>query len=245
VHEYYAEARSLPDLDLVGLSTHIGSQITDTSPFTEAANKVAVIVKALRESGVALQYLDLGGGLGIPYQEEPPPPSEYAAALLGPLRGLGLKLIIEPGRVLVGNAGALVTRVLYVKETDVKRFIVVDGAMNDLIRPVLYEAYHQILPVERRADAPVVTADVVGPVCESGDFFAREREMPAPGDGDLLAVMSAGAYGFVMASNYNSRPRAPEIMVDGAEAHVVRERESFEDLVRGEKIVSLPPGGPA
>jgi diaminopimelate decarboxylase len=245
VHEYYAEARALPDLDLVGLSTHIGSQITDTSPFTEAANKVATIVKALRESGVALRYLDLGGGLGIPYQEEPPPPSEYAAALLGPLRGLGLKLIIEPGRVLVGNAGALVTRVLYLKETDVKRFIVVDGAMNDLIRPVLYEAYHQILPVQRRAGGPVVTADVVGPVCESGDFFAREREMPEPRDGDLLAVMSAGAYGFVMASNYNSRPRAPEIMVDGAEAHVVRERESFEDLVRGEKIVNLPPGGPA
>jgi diaminopimelate decarboxylase len=245
VHEYYAEARSLPDLDLVGLSTHIGSQITDTSPFTEAANKVAIIVKALRESGVALRYLDLGGGLGIPYQEEPPPPSEYAAALLGPLRGLGLKLIIEPGRVLVGNAGALITRVLYVKETDVKRFIVIDGAMNDLIRPVLYEAYHQILPVERRAGSSVVTADVVGPVCESGDFFAREREMPEPGEGDLLAVMSAGAYGFVMASNYNSRPRAPEIMVDGAQAHVVRERESFEDLVRGEKIVNLPPQGPA
>jgi diaminopimelate decarboxylase len=245
VHEYYAEARALPDLDLVGLSTHIGSQITDTSPFTEAANKVATIVKALRENGVALRYLDLGGGLGIPYQEEPPPPSEYAAALLGPLRGLGLKLIIEPGRVLVGNAGVLVTRVLYVKETDVKRFIVVDGAMNDLIRPVLYEAYHQILPVERRAGASIVTADVVGPVCESGDFFAREREMPEPGDGDLLAVMSAGAYGFVMASNYNSRPRAPEIMVYGAEAHVVRERESFEDLVRGEKILNLPPGGPA
>ena len=245
VHEYYAEARALPDLDLVGLSTHIGSQITDTSPFTEAANKVATIVKALRESGVALRYLDLGGGLGIPYQEEPPPPSEYAAALLGPLRGLGLKLIIEPGRVLVGNAGALVTRVLYLKETDVKRFIVVDGAMNDLIRPVLYEAYHQICRSNGAPARPVVTADVVGPVCESGDFFAREREMPEPRDGDLLAVMSAGAYGFVMASNYNSRPRAPEIMVDGAEAHVVRERESFEDLVRGEKIVNLPPGGPA
>jgi diaminopimelate decarboxylase len=243
VHEYYAEARALPDLDLVGLSTHIGSQITDTAPFIEAANKVAIIVKALRESGVALRYLDLGGGLGIPYQEEPPPPSEYAAALLGPLRGLGLKLIIEPGRVLVGNAGALVTRVLYLKETDVKRFVVIDGAMNDLIRPVLYEAYHRILPVERRASAPVVTADVVGPVCESGDFFAREREMSEPRDGDLLAVMSAGAYGFVMASNYNSRPRAPEVIVDGAEAHLVRERESFDDLVRGEKIVDLPPGG--
>jgi diaminopimelate decarboxylase len=245
VHEYYAEARALPDLELVGLSTHIGSQITDTAPFIEAANKVASIVKTLRASGVALRYLDLGGGFGIPYQEEPPPPSEYAAALLGPLRGLGLKVIIEPGRVLVGNAGALVTRVLYVKETDVKRFIVVDGAMNDLIRPVLYEAYHQILPVERRADTPLVIGDVVGPVCESGDFFAREREMPAPRDGDLLAVMSAGAYGFVMASNYNSRPRAPEIMVDGAEIHLVRERDSFEDLVRGEKIISLPPGGPA
>ncbi|HZZ08370.1 MAG TPA: diaminopimelate decarboxylase [Candidatus Binataceae bacterium] len=243
VHEYYAEALALPDLDLVGLSTHIGSQITDTAPFIEAANKVAIIVKALRESRVALRYLDLGGGLGIPYQEEPPPPSEYAAALLGPLRGLGLKLIIEPGRVLVGNAGALVTRVLYLKETDVKRFVVIDGAMNDLIRPVLYEAYHRILPVERRASAPVMTADVVGPVCESGDFFAREREMPEPRDGDLLAVMSAGAYGFVMASNYNSRPRAPEIIVDGAEAHLVRERESFDDLVRGERIVNLPPGG--
>ena len=245
VHEYYAEARALPDLDLIGLSTHIGSQITDTAPFIEAANKVAIIVKALRESGVALRYLDLGGGLGIPYQEDPPPPSEYAAALLGPLRGLGLKLIIEPGRVLVGNAGALVTRVLYLKETDVKRFVVIDGAMNDLIRPVLYEAYHRILPVERRASASVVTADVVGPVCESGDFFAREREMPEPRDGDLLAVMSAGAYGFVMASNYNSRPRAPEIIVDGAEAHLVRERESFDDLVRGEKVVDLPPGGPS
>src|SRR5271163_884052 len=239
VHEYYADARSLPGLDLVGLSTHIGSQITDTSPFTEAANKVAAIVNALRENGVALRYLDLGGGLGIPYQEEPPSPKEYAAALLGPLRGLGLKLIIEPGRVLVGNAGVLVTRVLWTKETDVKRFIVIDGAMNDLLRPVLYEAYHQILPVERRANAPAVTADVVGPVCESGDFFAREREMPEPRDGDLLAVMSAGAYGFVMSSNYNSRPRAPEVLVDGADVHVIRERDSFEDLIRGEHVVDL------
>jgi diaminopimelate decarboxylase len=245
VDEYYAEARGLSDLDLVGLSTHIGSQITDTSPFSEAAAKVAAIVTRLRESGVALRYLDLGGGLGIPYQEEPPPPADYAAALLGPLRNLGLKLIIEPGRVLVGNAGVLVTRVLYVKETDVKRFIVVDGAMNDLIRPVLYEAYHEILPVERRVGARTVTADVVGPVCESGDFFARERELPEPRAGDLLAVMSAGAYGFVMASNYNSRPRAAEVMVDGAAFHVVRERESFEDLVRGEKLVRLPAEGAA
>ena len=239
VDEYYAEARGLPNLDLVGLSTHIGSQITETSPFTEAANKIAAIVGRLRGAGVALKYLDLGGGLGIPYQEEPPPPADYAKAVLKPLSGIGLKILTEPGRVIVGNAGVLVTKVLYLKETDVKRFIVIDGAMNDLIRPVLYEAFHAIQPVTRRAQAKAVTADVVGPVCESGDFFAREREMPEPQAGDLLAVMSAGAYGFVMASNYNSRPRVPEILVDGADAHLIRERETFEDLIRGEKLIEL------
>jgi len=239
VIEYYTEARSMNDLELVGLSTHIGSQITETSPFSEAGEKVAGIVKRLRGEGISLKFLDLGGGLGIPYQEEPPPPAEYAAALLAPLRGLALKFIVEPGRVLVGNAGALVTRVLYVKETDVKRFIVVDGAMNDLIRPVLYDAYHSIWPVEDRERSAIVTADIVGPVCESGDFFARERAIPEPRDGDLLAVMSAGAYGFVMASNYNSRPRAAEVLVDGAEAHVIRERETLEDLIRGEKLIEL------
>jgi diaminopimelate decarboxylase len=242
VGEYYAEARGLPNLELAGLSTHIGSQITDTAPFVEAAQKLAAIVRDLNADGLALKYLDLGGGLGISYQEEPPEPAEYAAALLGPIRDLGVKIIIEPGRVLVGNAGILVTRVLYVKETDVKRFVVVDAAMNDLIRPVLYEAYHEIRPVEQRRDASMQTADVVGPVCESGDFFARERELPDVQAGDLLAVMSAGAYGFVMASNYNSRPRAPEIIVDGARFHVVRERESFDDLVRGERIVPLRDG---
>jgi diaminopimelate decarboxylase len=239
VFEYYAEARSLPNLDIVGLSTHIGSQITETAPFAEAANKVASIVERLGADGFALKHLDLGGGLGIPYQEEPPPPALYAKSLLEPLKNLGLSIIVEPGRVLVGNAGVLVTKVLYIKETDVKRFIVVDGAMNDLIRPVLYEAYHAILPVRRRAARSAVVADVVGPVCESGDFFARERELPEPESGDLLAVMSAGAYGFVMASNYNSRPRAPEILVDGSEAHVIRERETFDDLVRAEKLVIL------
>jgi len=239
VDEYYAEARSLANLEIVGLSTHIGSQITEMAPFAEAGKKVASIVGRLRAEGIALKYLDLGGGLGIPYQEQPPPPSEYAAALLKPIAGLGLKIITEPGRVMVGNAGVLVTRVLYNKETDVKRFVVIDGAMNDLIRPVLYEAYHEIRAVDQRKPGKTVTVDVVGPVCESGDFFAREREMPLPQAGDLLAVMSAGAYGFVMASNYNSRPRAPEILVDGADAHVIRERESFEDLVRGEKIVTL------
>ncbi len=239
VHEYYAEARSLSNLELVGLSTHIGSQITDTSPFSEAAEKVKAIVNGLRSAGVSLKYLDLGGGLGIPYQEEPPAPAEYAQVILKPIRDLGLKIITEPGRVIVGNAGILVTRVLYVKETDVKRFIVVDGAMNDLIRPVLYEAYHEIRPVDRRSVGKPVVADVVGPVCESGDFFAREREMPEPRPGDLLAVMSAGAYGFVMSSNYNSRPRAPELLVDDSDVHVIRERESFEDLIRGERIVEL------
>jgi len=242
VREYYAEARNLPNLELAGLSTHIGSQITDIAPFAEAAQKVASIVSHLRADGVALKYLDLGGGLGIPYQEEPPPPSQYAAVLLGPLRSLGVRIIIEPGRVLVGNAGILVTQVLYVKETDVKRFVVVDGAMNDLIRPVLYEAFHEILPVEQHQHASMQIADVVGPVCESGDFFARERELPDVQAGELLAVMSAGAYGFVMASNYNSRPRAPEVIVDGAGFHVVRERESFDDLVRGERIVPLREG---
>jgi diaminopimelate decarboxylase len=239
VTEYYAQARCLPDLEIVGLSTHIGSQITDTSPFVEAAGKVAAIVKQLRADGIALRNLDLGGGLGIPYQEEPPQPAEYARDLLAPLKGIDLRIITEPGRVIVGNAGIFVTRVLYVKETDVKRFIVVDGAMNDLIRPVLYEAYHAIWPVERRPGAPELVADIVGPVCESGDFFARERPLPEPREGDLLAVMSAGAYGFVMASNYNARPRAPEILVDGERAHIVRERETFEDLIRGEKIVDL------
>jgi diaminopimelate decarboxylase len=240
VDGYYAEARALANLEIVGLSTHIGSQITEMAPFAEAGRKVASIVGRLRAQGIAtLKYLDLGGGLGIPYQEQPPPPSEYAEALLKPIAGLGLKIITEPGRVIVGNAGVLVTRVLYNKETDVKRFVVIDGAMNDLIRPVLYEAYHEIAAVDRRKPGKLVTVDVVGPVCESGDFFAREREMPEPRPGDLLAVMSAGAYGFVMASNYNSRPRAPEILVDGADAHVIRERESFEDLVRGEHIATL------
>ena len=239
VQGYYADARGLKNLELVGLSTHIGSQITETGPFNEAAEKVKAIVVGLRSDGIALKYLDLGGGLGIPYQEQPPLPAEYAKVLLKPIRDLGLKIVVEPGRVLVGNAGIFVTRVLYVKETDVKRFIVIDGAMNDLIRPVLYEAYHEIRPVDRRNLAKPVVADVVGPVCESGDFLARERELPEPKTGDLLALMSAGAYGFVMASNYNSRPRAAEILVDGAEAHVIRDRDSFEDIIRGEKLVEL------
>ena len=239
VDEYYSEAKNLPNLELVGLSTHIGSQITDTAPFTEAGNKLAAIIGRLRGAGIALKYLDIGGGLGIPYQEEPPSPSDYGKAVLKPLAGIGLKIIAEPGRVIVGNAGVLVTKVLYNKETDVKRFIVVDAAMNDLIRPVLYEAYHNIQPVKKNPAPKIVTADVVGPVCESGDFLAQAREMPEPAQGDLLAVMSAGAYGAVMGSNYNSRPRVPEILVDGADVHVIRERDNFEDIIRNEKIIEL------
>jgi diaminopimelate decarboxylase len=245
VFEYYAEARRLPHLEVVGLSTHIGSQITETIPFSEAGRKVAAIVAGLRADGFTLRYLDLGGGLGIPYQEAPPTAGQYASALLEALGNTGLKLIIEPGRFLVGNAGIFVTRVLWVKETDVKRFIVVDGAMNDLIRPVLYEAYHEIKPVDRSSGGAPVVADIVGPVCESGDFFAQERELPEPHSGDLLAVMSAGAYGFVMSSNYNSRPRAPELIVDGRAVHVARERESYDDLVRGERVVDLATDGNA
>ncbi len=242
VNEYYAEARSLPNLDLAGLSTHIGSQITETDPFSEAGVKVAKIVTDLRANGIALRYVDLGGGLGIPYQEEPPSPNQYASALMAPLKTLGVKFIIEPGRVLVGNAGILVTKVLYVKETDVKRFVVIDGAMNDLIRPVLYEAFHDIRPVIKRDDRKIVNGDVVGPVCESGDFFARERDMPEAQSGDLLAVMSAGAYGFVMSSNYNSRPRPAEVIVNGSDYTVVRERDTFEDIIRGEKLVTIGAG---
>lgn len=243
VHEYYAEARGLPNLELAGLSTHIGSQITETGPFVEAGEKAAKIVAELRAAGIALKYLDLGGGLGIPYQERPPSPADYARALLAPLKHIGLKIILEPGRVLVGNAGVFLTKVLYVKETDVKRFIVVDGAMNDLIRPVLYEAYHEIALVRPRQNGARLTADVVGPVCESGDFFARERDLPAVESGDLLAVMSAGAYGFVMASNYNSRPRAAEVLVEGDYAHVIRDRDSFDDIIRNERLVTFK-GGP-
>jgi diaminopimelate decarboxylase len=240
VGEYYAQARGLTDLEIVGLSTHIGSQITETTPFAEAGRKLAGIVGDLRASGIALRYLDLGGGLGIPYQEQPPSPASYTAAILEPLASTGVKLIAEPGRFLVGEAGILVTKVLYVKETDVKRFVVVDGAMNDLIRPVLYEAYHDLWPVTPRESGRRQIADVVGPVCESGDFFAQARELPEYQAGDLIAVMCAGAYGFVMASNYNSRPRAAEILVLDGAAHVIRERETFEDLVQHEKLLTLP-----
>jgi diaminopimelate decarboxylase len=230
----YRLARSLPHLDVVGLDCHIGSQLTEVAPFLEAVRKLRGLVDELAAIGIRIEYLDLGGGLGITYNDETPPdPATYGKALREALRGLDVTLLLEPGRVLVGNAAVLVTQVLLTKEADTKRFVVVDAAMNDLIRPTLYEAHHEIEPVgkPRRGKAVV---DVVGPVCESGDFLARDRELPELRMGDLVAVRSTGAYGFSMASNYNSRPRACEVLVDGDRFRVIRERESYRDLVRGE-----------
>jgi diaminopimelate decarboxylase len=239
--ELYKKALSLKNLEVIGVDCHIGSQLTSVGPFVDALSRVReyldrVLVGYLRKEGANIRYLDLGGGLGIQYKdEEPPHPEAYAAALIQGLEGLDVTLILEPGRVIVGNAGILVTEVLYLKETDEKRFVVVDGGMNDLIRPALYGSYQAIRPVVDKKSETIV-ADVVGPICESGDFFAKDREIPRPEPGDLLAVMSAGAYGFTMASNYNSHPRPPEVLVDGDKYYVVRRRESLEDLISGETI---------
>ena len=232
----YRAAASLPNLEVVGVSCHIGSQLTKISPFVDALKKLKELVARLRADGHSIRYLDLGGGLGITYdQESPPHPEEYARALKDELGDMGLVLVFEPGRVIMGNAGVLVTRVLYTKPTSEKSFVVVDAAMNDLMRPSLYNSYHGIQPVRKSGREPVVV-DVVGPICESGDFLARNRAMARVEQGELLAVMSAGAYGSSMASNYNSRPRACEVMVSGESRHVIRTRESYQDLVRGETI---------
>lgn len=234
--EAYRRAVSLPHVKVVGVDCHIGSQLTSTLPFSDAAARVRAFIDALPQEGADIRYVDLGGGLGIRYDDEDPPePGEYARALVDGVRGLDVTLVLEPGRSLVGNAGVLVTRVLYLKRTESKNFVVVDGAMNDLVRPALYGAFQSVRPVFRREAEPM-TADIVGPICESGDFLARDRSIPTPAQGDLLAVMSAGAYGFTMASNYNTRPRAPEVLVDGGEFAVVRERETLESLVAGERI---------
>ncbi|MFQ5850791.1 MAG: diaminopimelate decarboxylase [Candidatus Binatia bacterium] len=235
--EGYKRALSLSHIEVIGVDCHIGSQLTSVPPFVDALSRVKALVgDALRKEGARIRYLDLGGGLGIRYEdEEPPHPEEYAAALIRTLEGLDATLILEPGRVIVGNAGILVTEVLYLKETDEKKFVIVDGGMNDLIRPALYDSHQAIRPVVIRERGRIV-ADVVGPICESGDFFARDREIARPQPGDFLAVMSAGAYGFTMASNYNSRPRAAEVLVDGENFHIIREREALEDLVRRERI---------
>lgn len=234
--EDYRRARDLPHIDVIGVDCHIGSQLTTVPPFVDALARIRNLVERLQREHFHIRYLDMGGGLGITYNDEQPPePRDYAAAVREGLRDLDSTLLLEPGRVIVGNAGILLTRVLYLKGTDEKNFVVVDGGMNDLIRPALYGSYQGIQPVVAREGAPIV-ADVVGPVCESGDFFAKDRALPAIAPGDLLAVMSAGAYGFVMASNYNTRPRPPEVMVDGENFYIVRERETLDDLIRGESI---------
>jgi len=235
----YEEAAKLAGLEVVGAQMHIGSQLTSGAPFRDAMARVAALVKQLRERSIEVRMVDVGGGLGIRYRDETPPShQEYATMLLPALKELGVTVLMEPGRSIVGNAGALITRVLYRKETDDKKFVVVDAAMNDLIRPAFYDAYHAILAAdEARAAGPVETADIVGPICESGDFLAKDRELPRAEEGDLLAVMSAGAYGFAMASNYNTRPRAAEVLVDGDRYTIVRRRETFEDLVAGETTV--------
>jgi diaminopimelate decarboxylase len=230
----YGKAASLEHIDIIGIDCHIGSQLTDVAPFVEALKRLKLLIGRLEQMGITVRYLDLGGGLGIPYKQETPPhPRDYARAIVDELRELPCTLILEPGRVLVGNAGILLTRVLYTKRTPGKEFVIVDAGMNDLVRPSLYGSYHEILPVEKRPGGNV-TVDVVGPICETSDFIARERSLPAVQPGDLLAVMSAGAYGFSMSSTYNSRPRAAEILVRDDGFFMTRKRESWDDLLRGE-----------
>lgn len=232
----YRKAATLPGLRVVGIDCHIGSQLTDAQPFVAALDLILEFVDRLEAEGILLEHLDLGGGLGIRYRDERPPAvGEYVARMLERLGHRRLKLLLEPGRALVGNAGVLLTRVEYMKHGPTKNFIVVDAAMNDLVRPALYDSWHEILPVRRTTASPG-TYDVVGPVCESGDFLARDRRLAAA-PGDLLAIMSAGAYGMSMSSNYNSRPRAAEIVVDGNAAHLVRPRETTAELFASERVL--------
>ncbi len=238
--QLYAEAAKLPGIKIAGIHMHIGSQITDLAPFRDAFRLLADLARDLKANGIALEHLDIGGGLGVPYRganDIPPTPDEYAAVVKEALGGLGLKLILEPGRMIVGNAGVLVTKVIYVKEGTDKTFTIVDGAMNDLIRPTLYEAYHDVWPVtEARSDMSPIQQDIVGPVCETGDFLAEDRALPPVEPGDLVAVMTAGAYGAVMSSTYNSRLLVPEVLVNGEQFAVVRPRPSYDDLIGADRI---------
>ncbi len=240
----FSEARRLytqyagdPGIEWVGVSCHIGSQILDVSPVVEAMEKVLLLASQLKAEGIGIREIDIGGGLGIGYQPQETPTEipEYIARVLEKFRQSGYTLTVEPGRSLVAESGVLLTRVLHLKPTPQRTFVIVDAAMNDLIRPSLYQAHHEIVPLSLESRPPVLT-DVVGPVCESADFFARERTMPAAGQGEWLAVCAAGAYGFTLSSNYNSRPRSAEVLVDGSSWRVVRQRESWEDLIRGESL---------
>ncbi|WP_418138008.1 diaminopimelate decarboxylase [Agrobacterium sp. El2ro-1b] len=231
----YAHAATLPGIDVTGIDMHIGSQITELQPFEDAFRLLRELVEVLRTDGHAISHVDIGGGLGIPYRDDnnpPPLPDAYAHIVKNELKSLNCKIVTEPGRLIVGNAGILVTEVLYVKDGGDKTFVIVDGAMNDLIRPTLYEAYHGIRPVVQPSeDAPRIKADIVGPVCETGDYLALDREMAAPQPGDLIAVSSAGAYGAVQAGTYNSRLLVPEVLVKGERFHVIRPRGTYEELI--------------
>ncbi len=239
----FLNRHNFKNVNLLGLHVHIGSQITNVEPFLAALKRIAVFVKELKDNGINLEWLNIGGGLGIIYKNEKPQTAEEFASKVKPiLKKIGLRVILEPGRFIVGSAGILATRVVYIKDTPVKRFIIVDAGMNDLVRPSLYEAYHEILPVKRNAvvcKASDKKSDVVGPICESGDFLAKDRCMPLFNPGDTLAVMGAGAYGFSMSSNYNSRPRAAEVMVSGNKFYLIRSRESIADVIRAERMVKL------
>jgi len=232
----YRLASQLPNLKIIGIDCHIGSQLVEVEPIVEALRRLKQLVENLRKERIEVRYLDLGGGLGITYEdEEPPDPVEYASTILDEIRGFGCTLILEPGRVIVGNAGVLVSKVLYTKENEEKRFVIVDAGMNDLVRPSFYGSYHHILPVKQESREEMV-ADVVGPICESSDFFAKGRRISALRAGELIALMSAGAYGFSMSTNYNARPRIAEVLVRDDQMFVIRRREGYEDLIRGETI---------
>jgi len=235
--EAYQAAAALPNIDVVGVDCHIGSQLTQTRPFLDALDKVLLLIDKLRGHDITLKHLDLGGGLGICYRDEQPPePADYITAILARLGDTPLEIMLEPGRAIVGNAGILVTRVEYLKPTEHKNFAIVDAAMNDLVRPALYGAWQDIIPVKNDSTAPELVWDIVGPVCETGDFLGKERTLKLS-QNDLLAVRSSGAYGFTMSSNYNSRPRVVEVMVDHDQIHVVRERETLAQLWQGESIL--------
>lgn len=234
--EVYRRAAAMPHIEVLGVDCHIGSQLTEVEPFVEALERVLSLVDRLRDDGIALRHLDLGGGLGIRYADETPlEPAHYAAALLPQLKDRDYQILIEPGRAIVGNAGILLARVEYIKHSRRKNFVIVDAATNDLIRPALYDAYHAIRPVHERIGQAQIY-DVVGPVCESGDFLGRDRSLNVQRN-DLLAIFSAGAYGMSMSSNYNTRPRAAEVMVDGARHHLVRARETVTELFAGERLL--------
>jgi len=237
--EQYRRAKGLANLEILGIDCHIGSQLTKVSPFVDAIKKLKRLLEGVREMGIDVRYLDLGGGLGIQYNDEAPPlPADYGNSILAETKDLGLHLLFEPGRNLVGNAGILVGKCLYTKKGEEKNFIIVDAGMNDLARPALYGSFHGVKPVLQDQDG-VIEGDIVGPICESGDFLVKDREIPNFKQGDLIAFMSAGAYGFTMSSNYNSRPRVAEVMVAGDRFEVVREREKVEDLVKGERVPSF------